>query len=121
MMSYVFLDDVRDPITYGESFKVKDRAAKILEMYGRNNWIWVKTIEAAKPILERGGVDTLSCDNDLGDGIKEGHELLNWLEEKAFTDPNFPIPDHIYVHSHNIDRIAPMQITIDRIKQIRGK
>jgi hypothetical protein len=119
-MSKLWLDDERDPMTYGESFKVPDNATKILLKFGRNGWTWVKTVAEAKKVLEGGNVSILSCDNDLG--VKEeGYQLLNWLEEKAATEPDFPIPEHIFVHSHNIDRIAPMQQTIDSIKRFRGK
>ncbi len=116
-MSNVFLDDERDPLVYGMTFIVPDRATRILESYGRNSWIWVKTVPEAKALIERGGVNVLSCDNDLQQP-EEGWQLLNWLEEKAATDPIFPIPEHIYVHSHNVDRIGPMQQTINSIKRI---
>ncbi len=119
-MSKVWLDDERDPMIYGEGFAIPDRATKILLKYGRDGWTWVKTVADGKAALANGGVSVLSCDNDLGTK-EEGYMLLNWLEEKAFTEPGFPIPKYIYVHSHNIDRIAPMQQTIDNIKRIEEK
>lgn len=116
----LWLDDDRDPLTYGESFNVPDKATRILIAYGRNGWVWVKNVEDAKAILNQGNVDTLSCDNDLGAGLAEGYTLLNWLEEKAATEPSFHIPEHIYVHSHNADRKGPMQQTIDNIKKFKN-
>lgn len=107
-------------MTYGENFTVPDRATKILLNYGRNGWTWVKTVAEAKEVLNQGDVLVLSCDNDLGTK-EEGYMLLNWLEEKAFTEPDFPIPKYIYVHSHNIDRIVPMQQTINNIKRIEER
>ena len=119
-MINLWLDDERDPMTYGESFRVADNATKILLKFGRNSWTWVKTVPEAQAILEKGNVAVLSCDNDLGVKI-EGFQLLNWLEEKAATEPDFPIPEHIFVHSHNVDRIAPMQQAIDSIKRFKER
>ncbi len=116
----VWLDDTRNPLTYGEGFNVADKATSILQKYGRDVWTWVKTVQEAKAILKKGGVSILSCDNDLGAGLEEGYTLLNWLEEKAATDPNFPIPDHIYAHTHNIDRQGPMQRAIENIKRFKS-
>lgn len=116
----LWLDDERDPMTYGENFNVLDQATKILLLYGRAGWTWVKTVEDAKKVIENGNVSVLSCDNDLGTK-QEGYQLLNWLEEKAATEPNFPIPEHIYVHSHNVDRVGPMQQAINSIKRFRNK
>jgi hypothetical protein len=112
----LWLDDLRDPMTFGERFTVPNRALKVLLSHGRNGWVWVKTVPEAKAILEHGNVTVLSCDNDLGSGLAEGYTLLDWLEEKAF-EKAFPIPEHIYVHSDDMAQLGPMQMAIDNIKR----
>lgn len=47
-----------------------------------------------------GKINTLSLDNDLGVGMKEGREVLKWIEELAFENRLLPIP-HILIHSQN--------------------
>lgn len=70
----LWLDDNRDP---------KD--PKIKELYGSTgNEVWVKTVEEAKPYIEQGNVRSISFDNDLGEGITEGHILAKWIEEEAY-------------------------------------
>lgn len=119
-MIKLWIDDCRDPLVYGANFKVPDRAAKILNQYGRN-WVWVKTTNEAKEILDTIQVDVLSCDNSLGLGTPEAYTLLDWLEEKAATDEKFHVPPHIYVHSSDPNRVLSMEQTIESIKRFRKK
>ncbi len=113
----VWLDDLRDPMIFGENFDVPNRAVKVLMKHGRTGWDWVKTVEDAQLLLENGNVDVLSCDNDLGAGLTEGYKLLDWLEEKAFTESNFQIPKYIYVHSDDVAKLNAMQQAIVNIKR----
>lgn len=117
----LWLDDLRDPLIFGEHFPTPNRAVKVLNKHGRDGWTWVKNIEEAQIILEKGGVVVLSCDNDLGEGLCEGYKLLDWLEEKAFNYPDFPIPQYIYVHSDDMAKLGSMQQTIDNIFVFRAK
>ena len=116
----LWLDDLRDPLTFGAGFVVPNRAVRVLMKHGRDGWIWVKTVPEAKAILEKGGIDVLSCDNDLGSGLQEGYQLLDWLEEKAF-EGSFPIPEHIYVHSDDMAKLEPMQQTIHNIRRFQER
>lgn len=113
----IWLDDLRDPVIFGENFDVPTRAVKVLMAHGREGWVWVKTVEAAQDLLERGNVDVLSCDNDLGAGLTEGYKLLDWLEEKTFSMPDFQIPKYIYVHSDDMAKLNAMQQAIAGIKR----
>jgi len=119
----LWLDDERNPMTYGLNFTVsaRTRALDVLYQYGRDGWIWVETVEQAKQIILREHISVLSCDNDLGDNIPEGHTLLNWLEEQAFLDPHFDIPDNIHFHSANDARRESAEQAIVNINKFRGK
>jgi hypothetical protein len=113
----IWLDDERN----FEIFNEPGRALDVLQKHGRDNWIWVKNIEDAQKLLVENDVDVLSCDNDLGpEPIKQGYLLLNWLEEMAFTNPKFNIPNNIYFHSSNSARYLSATQTINNIKKIRG-
>jgi len=120
-MIKVWMDDYRDPKTYdGDWERPYDRASKVLWKYGRD-WVWVKTVEEAKEVLAKGNIEVLSCDNSLGMGFAEGYTLLDWLEEKAATNPVFPIPTHLYVHSSDSNRVSSMQATITNIQRFQKK
>ena len=45
---------------------------------------WVRAATAAEAIrlLSTGQVAEISFDNDLGDGVPEGHTVLDWIEER---------------------------------------
>ena len=60
---------------------------KIKEPVG---WVRTYTVEKTIEALKTGTVTHLSLDNDLGEGLKEGHKVLEWLEEKLNDEPNFP-------------------------------
>lgn len=57
-----------------------------------------ETIEFIK--ANNGHIHTISLDNDLGSGYKEGREVLNWLEEQAFNGTILPIK-YIIIHTGN--------------------
>jgi hypothetical protein len=57
----IWLDDLREPPDEG--------------------WVWVKTIEEATNLLANGQVESLSLDNDLGEGFPEGRRLALWMAE----------------------------------------
>lgn len=47
-----------------------------------------------------GNIQRLSLDNDLGSGLREGREVLEWIEKQAFENTLKPIP-HIIIHTAN--------------------
>lgn len=69
----LWLDDCRDP---------KSSTMQMI-YYTDNSWTWVKNVEEAKKFLNKGIVFFISFDNDLGDGLEEGYQLANWIEEQA--------------------------------------
>ena len=78
--SKVFLDDLRSPPD--------------------NTWILVVNYKQAIKELEKGDVETISLDHDLGMGTKTGYDVLKWIEEKTFTEPEY-IPPTILIHTSN--------------------
>lgn len=116
-MKKIWLDDLRNPIDYNSLTTMPDRALNILNKWGRD-WVWVKDAHSAKQELSKGGFDVASFDNDLGGQIDgDGYNVLNWLEEKAATDPTFPIPQYLYAHTSNNPRAVSMEATIKSIKK----
>lgn len=82
-------------------------------------WTRTYTVEETIALLETRTVTHLSLDNDLGEGLQEGYNVVNWLEEAVYFDMTFPIPE-VTVHSANASRVQYMQralATINRIRQ----
>lgn len=123
----LWLDDERNPLTYGDgwdctaAYCIPTHALKVLQQYGRDGWVWVQTVEDAKRIMLSTHISVLSCDNDLGDNVPEGYTLLDWLEERAFLDPHFDIPDNIFFHSANEGRRPGAEAAIAKIEKFRGE
>ena len=46
---------------------------------------WCKTVDEAKAVFNSEKIDFISFDNDLGEGIPEGRDLANWIEERAYN------------------------------------
>lgn len=65
-----------------------------------DGWVRTYTVEKTIKLLETGKVTHLSLDNDLGNGLTEGHKVLIWLEQKLEDDSKFPMPE-ITIHSMN--------------------
>ena len=83
-----------------------------------DGWILVKTVEETISLLESRHVTELSLDNDLGPDLLEGWRVCDYLEDKVYFDPNFPIPI-ITIHSANASRVLYMSSVIVSIKRIR--
>lgn len=59
------------------------------------------TAQEAIAMLEKGGISAISFDHDLGpDEAGTGYDVAKWIEEKAYTDPNFTVPEW-NIHSAN--------------------
>lgn len=85
----LWLDDERDP-----------KNPDTQRLFGANGSdIWVKTIEEAISYLEKGVVSSISFDNDLGEGKREGRHLAAWIEERAYFRTIQPLKWKI--HSQN--------------------
>ena len=77
----IFLDDKREtPDGYIRTYTVEE------------------TINLIK--TNNGNINTVSLDNDLGTGFKEGREVMKWIEGQAFNNELLPIPNLI-IHSGN--------------------
>lgn len=65
-------------------------------------------------IKNKGNVNFLSLDNDLGEGLLEGYKVLDWLEEEFYVN-NFPLPNNIFVHSANSAAMIRMNSVINKL------
>ena len=69
-------------------------------------FVWVKTVEDIIDLWSRcvfdtkERINTISLDNDLGEGIQEGYKFLDYIESRIvlYSDP---LPNEIKVHSAN--------------------
>jgi hypothetical protein len=78
----LFLDDVREPYMVEHCVPPSD-------------WTIVRSVKAAKEVLETRQVSHISLDHDLGNDQPTGYDLCKWMSE------NFAWPDNVYVHSAN--------------------
>jgi hypothetical protein len=89
----IYLDDDRKtPEGYIRTYSVEET----IELIAKNN----------------GSVETVSLDNDLGIGFREGREVMKWIEEQAFNNTLLPIP-HLIIHSGN-------NVAADEMKKARN-
>ena len=59
------------------------------------------TAAEAIDMLKANRVDLISFDHDLGEPeCGTGYDVARWIEEQAYTNPDFTVPDWI-VHSAN--------------------
>lgn len=82
-------------------------------------WIQTYTVEETIEKLSTGRVKELSLDNDLGH-LKEGYQVLDWLEEQAFFGKTFLIPGKISVHSSNASARVRMLKVIEKLKDYKN-
>lgn len=85
-----------------------------------NNWVRTFTVEETIELLKTRQVLELSLDNDLGEGLQEGHVVLSWLEEQVFHDDTFPVPVMV-AHSSNASRVEDMNRAITSIYRMEIK
>lgn len=88
---------------------------------------WIRTYSVDETIqhLQTGRVTHLSLDNDLGQDeygneMKQGFLVVNFLEDQAYNDPSFPIPE-ITIHSANATRVQYMRKVVERILERRSQ
>lgn len=77
-------------------------------------WTRTHTVEETIDLLKTGDVTDLSLDNDLGQGLREGYEVLDWVEEAVVLE-DFKPPERMSVHSANAIRAIYMRKLIARI------
>lgn len=66
-------------------------------------------------------VTALSLDHDLGDDERgTGYDVIAWLEERVFNEPDFPVPA-ITIHSDNAVGRERMQAGIESISRFAKK
>jgi hypothetical protein len=85
----LWVDDERDPTD-----------PEIQSLYGsKGDELWVKKYDDAISILKTDNVKMISFDHDLGEDIKDGHDIASWIEEEAYFGRISPI--RWRVHSSN--------------------
>lgn len=72
-------------------------------------WTWVKDPIDAIGYLERGDVERMSLDHDLGEHIPSGYWLVRWCAENSCWSRKKPT-----VHSMNLPGKAAMVALIER-------
>ena len=84
-------------------------------------WVRVYWPEDAIVLLEKGDVEEISLDHDLGDDEHgTGYDVLLWIEEAVFTR-GFK-PPKIYVHSANVSAREKMERGIKAIEnRVNGR
>ena len=92
----VYLDDLRNT---PEGFQIR-------------TYTYEETIEVLTKM--EGYIGILSLDNDLGEGLREGNEVMDWIEEQYYTR-NYKLPDKIMVHSMNPIAKDKKERIIDRL------
>lgn len=65
-----------------------------------NTWVLVVNYKQAIKELEKLTVETISLDHDLGWVDETGYDVLKWIEERTFTDPEYT-PPNILIHTSN--------------------
>ena len=81
-------------------------------------WVWAKTAQVAKDLLDSCEFEQISLDHDLGDeGCGTGYDVVCHLENKAYE--GHPIPQIIEIHSANPVGIARMRAGIESIRRIQ--
>lgn len=84
-------------------------------------WVRAYWPEEVIALLERGGVEEISLDHDLGGEFNgdyrmdSGYVVLKWIEEQVFTN-NF-IPPKMQVHSANPAARLVMEQAIQSINR----
>lgn len=66
-------------------------------------------------------VEEISLDHDLGDGALygTGYDVMKYLEEKAHSEPEFPIPPVINFHTANPIGNLNMERALDSIQKVQ--
>lgn len=79
-------------------------------------WKLVKTPKDVIKLIEKGNVDEVSLDHDLGDdqGIGTGYDVIKWIEEKVYTDEKFS-PPKIKIHTANSSARIKMEAGLKSI------
>lgn len=81
-------------------------------------FIWVKNVTELINLYNKCVLDTkeqigvISLDNDLGEGMSEGYEFLDYIEPRIILAGD-PLPKEIRVHSANPVARKRMQQVID--------
>jgi len=79
-------------------------------------WLRTLTVEETIEAIESFNVVELSLDNDLGIGLREGIEVMDWLEQRLLCHEILP-PEKMYVHSQNPVAARNMRQIIDKLQR----
>lgn len=98
----IFLDDLRETPDGFERTYTVEQTLQLLQECWKNSII----------------VNILSLDNDLGENLKEGREVLNKLEEWYYCD-GFPLPQEIRIHSSNAAARSYMNTILKKLGKMK--
>lgn len=100
----LFLDDQRDP-------------CEVPRLGDPDKWVVVHTAAECIAVLQRGGVEAISLDHDLGVGYGTGYEVAVWLEEAY--ERGDPVPVLVYLHTGNPVGRANMRAALRKFRPVR--
>jgi hypothetical protein len=80
-----------------------------------SGWVHVKTAKDAIRLLCTNQVDSISLDNDLGEGQPEGKTVARIIEEGAFIGALAPVK--VMVHSMNTPALREMLEAIKKAEE----
>lgn len=81
-------------------------------------WVLVATPEEAIELIDRGRVEEISLDYDLGlDDMRSGYMVAKWLEEQVHDDHSF-VPPRIVLHTANPVGRARMEWVLRSISRM---
>lgn len=82
-----------------------------------DGWVLARWPDEVVSMMESEEVSEISLDHDLGDDDRgTGYDVVLWVEERVFTDPNF-VPPKMHVHSANVSARNKMEMGISRIER----
>ena len=96
----VWLDDMRDPITFAPGGREDQEDASWREIEPEREWRWVKNKAELAELLNStsGRIDRMSFDHDLGGHYEPtGYDIIKWLADEHLD--RYPVKT--YVHSAN--------------------
>ena len=68
-----------------------------------DGWVRTYSVDETIQLLKSGKVEELSLDNDLGGGVREGWEVMAWLEGEVVVNGLTP-PHRFTFHTDNTVR-----------------
>ena len=86
------------------------------ERQAPEGYIRAYTVPELISLVKAGGVQEISLDHDLGEGLETGYDFLKWLEAEVYNSNITDIPV-IYIHTQNITGRKNMILALQSIRR----